>query len=450
MDVIISDRRISHGQKDVRVVKKKRVSILLFFGTVLLSMAGCAQLWQEQIEIDGVRYPAETREWVQTDPGFSDYAALRQFRQLRTVDLTIRQLDAAEYETIHQTLGGQVEIIRNAPFDGEYLITTAPAVRLSHEPTAQNIDEIAAFTHLHTITVKNSPITDSLMSFVQAARDENPGVKLECATSVYGVPVNEATEALILDNISIDDLTPLKLALELFPGLKTVEMNECGLSDDIMGQLREDYPEVHFVWTIHFLIYSMRTDAQCFSTLVAGGEPRGSEEEFAPIFRYCTELRALDLGHQYISDISEIRHLTKLQTLILADNRISDISPLEELHDLNFVELFQNQITDVTPLTKLAHLEDLNIMYNGGLENPTELVQCRSLRRLYIAHCGLSAADRQTLMQGLPEDCELNTTNPNCVHGGWRTPEKVTAIRKTFKYWRKVKEYRRWDDVEFE
>ena len=137
-------------------------------------MSNCGRVWEEQIEIDGVRYPAETREWVQTNPDFSDYAALRQFRQLRTVDLTIRQLDAAEYETIRQTLGGQVEIIRNAPFDGEYLITTTPAVRLSHEPTAQNIDEIAAFTHLQTITVENSPITDSLMSFVQAARDEIP------------------------------------------------------------------------------------------------------------------------------------------------------------------------------------------------------------------------------------------------------------------------------------
>lgn len=433
----------------------KPIAVLLLACVLTMGTAGCDGFpdggkQTGDVVIGGVAYPADTERFVVSDANFSEYAALRQFSNLQTLDLTAQELDAEEYEAIRRTVGGDVQIVWYVPFDGEKRISTTPELHLSHEPTEDDIACAACFTRLEKVTVENSPLTFSLLSFVQAVRDENPECEWQCATSVYGVPIDSQTDILTLDNHAISDLTELKLALELFPHLQTVEMNECGLNDDIMGELREDYPEVTFVWTVHFLIYSLRTDAKCFSTLVAGGEPRGSEVEFAPVFRYCTELRALDLGHQYIADISEIRRLTKLQTLILADNRIEDISPLADLPDLNFVELFQNRISDVSPLTGLQHLEDLNIMYNSRITNHTELLKCKNLNRLYIAHCGLSAEDKQALIEGLPDGCELNTTNPNCVHGGWRDPEKVTAIRKAFKYWWKVKEYDRWDQVVFE
>jgi Leucine-rich repeat (LRR) protein len=192
----------------------------------------------------------------------------------------------------------------------------------------------------------------------------------------------------------------------------------------------------------------VRTDAQSFSTLVNIGESfYGNEETFAPLFKYCTELRALDLGHHQIANISGIANLTKLQTLILADNKIVDISPLAELKDLNYVELFFNKITDVSPLTKLENLEDLNLCYNPGITNATELTKCKKLNRLYISNCRLSYNEISTLKNGLPENCEFNSWVQNAVYQGWRTNTKNAAIRKAFSNWQNVKEYPDWEHV---
>ena len=193
--------------------------------------------------------------------------------------------------------------------------------------------------------------------------------------------------------------------------------------------------------------YKVHTYIQVFSTLAIDDSRAGNSESFAPLFKYCTELRALDLGHMAITDISEIRNLKKLHTLILADNFITDISPLADLKELNYVELFQNQITDISPLLELPYLEDLNFCYNAPLENPTELVNCKNLKRLYISHCSLDWDEINTLKKGIPDGCEFNYTAANCVYDGLRNNSKNATIRKAYKRWRNVKEYPTWDNI---
>ena len=43
--------------------------------------------------------------------------------------------------------------------------------------------------------------------------------------------------------------------------------------------------------------------------------------------QYCTDLIALDLGHNGIDDLSWLEPLQNLQLLILSDNRMKDITP---------------------------------------------------------------------------------------------------------------------------
>ena len=217
-----------------------------------------------------------------------------------------------------------------------------------------------------------------------------------------------------------------------------------------MQALREQYPDVKFVWTIQVLKYKLRTDIQVFSTLASDFTRPGNSQNLAPLFKYCTELRALDLGHMAITDISEMRNLKKLHTLILADNRISDITPLADLKELEYIEIFFNRLTDVSAFTELPKLQDLNICYNPGVTNPTVLTNCKSIKMLYMSHCGLDENEIAAIKKGIPEGCDFDYTCANAVYNGkWRTTKNArnTKVREAFKNWRKVKEYPTWDNI---
>ena len=57
------------------------------------------------------------------------------------------------------------------------------------------------------------------------------------------------------------------------------------------------------------------------------------------VLKYCTDLQALDLGHQRITDLSVIgNYLKDLRILILADNKVSDVSPLANLKHLHYLQ----------------------------------------------------------------------------------------------------------------
>ena len=97
--------------------------------------------------------------------------------------------------------------------------------------------------------------------------------------------------------------------------------------------------------------------------------------------RVLTSLTKLDLGWNYITDISPLRELTSLTELYLFDNQIKDISPLSGLTSLTKLYLRDNQIKDISPLSGLTSLTGLylrnnqitNISHLSGLTSLTEL-----------------------------------------------------------------------------
>ena len=398
------------------------------------------------VVIGGQSYPVELASFTVTGSDF-DYSQLAQFPSLQSVDVTAVEIDADEYQRIRSQVGEQVSVLWDIPFNGTRLPSSTSELRLSSAISASDQSLLAYFDNLTDVTITDAAPFDQLYPIMKVIRDAHPDVRFQCSTSLYGVPLDSSTESLILNNIKLPDTDELCHAIEFFPRLKTIEMCRCGLSNDVMGQLRETYPDIQFIWLIHVWNDYVRTDAQVFSTLSGLSAHRGDSDTFSPLFRYCTELRALDLGHMKITDISEIRNLKKLHTLILGDNSISDISPLADLKELNYIEIFENNIEDLSPLLELPHLEDLNICYNPKVQNATVLTDCKTLKRLYCSHCNISKADIAALAQGVPQDCEFNWTTSNCVFGGWRTNAKNAKIRKAFQNWQRIKEFPSWDTV---
>ena len=431
--------------------KNKRHALALWALSVaaMICLAGCSSVKEKPVVIAGKEYPADTRQLTIEEYDADDIAALSGFKQLKKIDVTAPELTAEDYDKLREQLGDKVIIDWTVPVGGRRVKNTAAELTFSGEISAEDADAVKYFSQLQQLTVTDSKVTSHLAKLVATARENNPALSVSCSATAFGMQLKYSVKSLKLNNKKIKNPDDVRSVVTVFPNIRKVEMCGCGVSDENMQALREEFPDVTFIWTIHFLHYTLRTDIQVFSMLAADPSRPGNSETFAPLFRYCTELRALDLGHMRITDISEIRHLKKLHTLILADNSISDISPLAELKELEFVELFCNRIKDVSPLTELPKLEDVNLCYNSAMKNPAAITGCSSLKRLYISNCSLDAEEIAALKKGVPKDCELNYTAPNAVHSGWRTNKNARSvkIREAFANWRKVKAYPAWNKI---
>lgn len=400
------------------------------------------------IYVGGVGYDRDSTEITLGGNVLDDYSPLAEFENLQKVDLRGQELSAEQFEQISEMLG-DVEILWSVPINNTRYDSNIESFTITPDMPTYCLEMIKYFNSLKFINSEYYPLCDDLYAVKQSIPQDSECV-FNCKAKIYEIEVDDSTTELILNKMKISDLSELHSAIKFFPNITKIEMCDCGLSNEEMGALREQYPQVQFVWNVKFLRYIVRTDALVFSTLVDEGDSfAGDQTTFSPLFKYCTELRALDLGHHQITDISEVVNLKKLQVLILADNKITDISPLAELTELNYVELFFNRFTDLSPLTKLEKLEDVNVCFNKRVTNPTVLTECKNLKRLYISGCSLDKNEIAALKKGLPEDCELNTWTDNAVKTGWRNNKKNAAIRKAFYRWKKVTGFEDWEHITY-
>ncbi len=227
------------------------------------------------------------------------------------------------------------------------------------------------------------------------------------------------------ESIDLGDMTmpmdQLTAFLDQFPHLSHVDMFGTKVKKEEIQLLTSRYPGVTFGWTIHIFGkgkgHDVRTDQTAFSTLHGDCYDHSSDQ--LDVLRYCTELRALDLGHNRITDISFLSGMTKLRVLILACNEIKDISPLANMPDLEYVELFSNKISDLSPLTGLPHLMDLNLTYNR-VPDTVELSKMTQLKRLWVGHCvpKLQGKMLNALCAALPNTQVIAEGEP--TQNGWR------------------------------
>ncbi len=96
-----------------------------------------------------------------------------------------------------------------------------------------------------------------------------------------------------------------------------------------------------------------------------------------------TQLEALNLGWNEISDLSPLAGLTNLTTLSLWGNRLRSLAGIEGLANLAYLDFSDNQITDLTPVQGLSLLEEL-WMYGNQVSNLSALTGLTSLRVLML------------------------------------------------------------------
>ena len=346
--------------------------------------------------------------------------ALSPLAGLRELDLREAELTAEEFDALQAALPA-CSIRWDVPAFGMRLDSFTEELDLGdiEEKDTELLAVLDRFPKLRTADLRSWTLTDEEMD---ALYESHPTVRLLFRFSLAGLETDSTAVSLDLKGRWVRDRDLFRRQLRYLPELTYLDMCNSGFKNEQMAELREEFPQVKFVWMLQMGQYRLRTDAKAFSTLVGFDDYTRLSSRSIQVLQYCTDLEALDLGHHDIRDISILYQLPNLRVLILADNKITDITPIGSLKELRYLEIFMNyNIKDISPLANLDKLVDLNMSYLAKIQDYSPLYGLEHLERLWLNHCDLYPEFVEELKTHLAPGCEVSAS---WVHGstdnGWR------------------------------
>ena len=246
------------------------------------------------------------------------------------------------------------------------------------------------------------------------------------------VTLDLTQESIDISNSQIQDKGAFDSLLGVIPDGRKIIMCDCNYTNEEMGALRERHPHVKLVWKLYLgEKWTLRTDDEAFSVMIYNYDYTRMTSADIEILKYCTDMKALDLGHQAITDLSVIGEMTELRVLILADNKISDLTPIAKLTKLEYLELFVNRIQDVSPIAACTSLLDLNIGWNRSIKDISSLYQLERIERLWLPTTNVPASKRDEIKESFPS-AKIIFEDVDSVSSGWRTHPRYKPMRQMF------------------
>ena len=251
-----------------------------------------------------------------------------------------------------------------------------------------------------------------------------PDVDFDYAFSFYGKPCTLLDRRVDINHVSVTDEGAL--ARQIIPCMKNLrflDMDSCGVSNESMAALRDEFPDVKVVWRIWFGdFYSVRTNTpKILASKPSVGGLLGDAS--VQVLKYCTDVLYLDLGHnEIISDISFVSYMPKLRVAILAMNNIGDLTPLASCTKLEYLEIQTNpNITDLSPLAACTELEHLNVANCRNFNDISATYGMTKLKRFWLGCSAPVPEEQKEEFVRLHPDCEFNTTVwSDPTSEGWR------------------------------
>ncbi len=365
--------------------------------------------------------------------GFEDISAVTACTRLKWLDARGNALTPEGFDAIRAALP-ECEILWDVPFLGGVYDSGIESIDLSEveDITPEQLANVKYFTALTQLDLRSWNYS---LEEMNAIADGAPHVRFLFRFTLIGLKVDSTFTEIDLRGYVVRDLEQFRAYLRFLPDLTYLDMCNCGLSNEEMASLRDEFPNVKFVWMLRMGQYRLRTDTVAFSTLVYDNNHTFLNTELIQVFQYCTDLKALDLGHHHLTDLTPLACLTDLRVLILADNHISDLTPLSNLTNVVYLELFMNRdISNLEPLAALTNLVDLNLSFTQVMEDYSPLYELKYLERLWLNWDELPEDVLEEIRANVPEGCEVCSIPwAGSCDSGWRTHERHFAQRDMFR-----------------
>ncbi len=304
------------------------------------------------------------------------------------------------------------------PYDVEEITLTG----LNAQKLEELIPQLERFTHL---TAVNLPESENDLSVEEAVAlsEKSDVIRLDYRIELFGQELSLNAESIEFENTDIgsEGVEELRKMLPCFKNLHYLKLDDCGVDNETMEKLRDDYPEIKVVWRVFFGSYHCLTDTEMI--WATGGSVNDGT---AGPLKYCTDVKYLDLGHSLITHADFLNYMPKLEVAILAITWLEDISPIANCPNLEYLELFSARVSDLSPLAKCTHLQHLNISSQRNSNNvpvgPTDISSLYDLPELKRFYCTMSYVpeEQQKEIISRHPDCEFEFRWVDPAEGHWR------------------------------
>ena len=285
---------------------------------------------------------------------------------------------------------------------------------------------------------------------VKRLQDALPDAEVRYWFDLYGKRLSTTeTAEVYYDSVWIGDegAAQVSAALDILKACKRFVLDDCGVSNWVMADLRDAHPDTKVVWRVYVNRgASMLPDETMLRLAFC------VNDETSSVLQYCTEVTHLDLGHNIASeaggsgmnDLSFLSYMPNLECVILSGSTISDISPLANCKKLVWLELcFCGWLSDISVLADHPTLRYLNISDTGvsdisALENvKLERFNCQKTR---------ITRDQETHFVETHPDCLCVFRGENEYGYGWRYNDHGYTY---FWYYQQMRDIFRYDDKDF-
>ena len=265
-----------------------------------------------------------------------------------------------------------------------------------------------------------------------------PNARFSYGFTLYNQSLNTYDKILDFNHCTMyDEGEAVRQILPYMRNCSTLDMDSCGVSNEAMAKIREEFPDIDVIWRIWMATgYSFRTNV----TKVLASKPSWGGNiynEDAQQFKYCNHLKFIDLGHnEELSDFSFISYLTDLRVAVISITQVSDLTPFENCKKLFYLEAGNTRISNLKPLAQCTSLQHLNVGTCFDVTDITPLYDL-DLKRLWLGSGDPVPPEQVQKMRELHPGIEIDTTCPTGLEGGAIGANEGFVMGK----WKSYKQY---------
>lgn len=354
--------------------------------------------------------------------------------------LTAEQLQALKSACPNVAVSYTIE------FDGAQISSSTTRLTLSSltpDQVEQCAQKLALLPDLTTVELGDSNLS---VSDVKKLKEAAPQAAFQFTFELFGQTISTSDERVEFVNVNIGDEGEQEIrdALSILTDCSYFLLDNCGLSNEVLAQIRTDFPNTEVVWRI----FQVNKNRSWLTNTTVLRAVYGVTDENSDVFKYCTKVKYLDFGHNTnMVDISFLGYMPELEIAILSGSPITDLSPLANCKKLEFLELgWCGWVRDVSALKSCDSLKYLNLSHTRVTNVAT--LEGMSLEMLHFVNSGnranMTAADWTAIQAKLP-NCwityqPLKDNEANPYGKGWRynNDNSYTAaykkVREAFDY----------------
>lgn len=338
---------------------------------------------------------------------------------LHTPDMTLEEIDALREAFPDIDIASTVEIM------GQEF--TADTTQLDLSAMAEDqVNAVCAklpmLPALEAVELMDSQGNCSLSrDAVKALMAAAPNAAFNYVFDFYGQTISADTEEVYLKNVKIgdDNVEEVRFALDMVQNCKRFVLENCGLSNELLAQLRDEYRDkTKVVWRIYFGNGTSMTDADVIRSVY------DLVDDNCHDLVYCEDARYLDIGHdEYLDELPFIEGMVSLEYVIISGSPIKSLEPFTNCKNLKVLEASNcEKLTDISPLAACENLEMLNISY-------THVTDLSPLDNLNLTHLVAKynpsriPAEEQARFKEVHPDCWTEFVGTQPYGRGWRYDE---------------------------